>query len=129
MTMGRPQIEITPEMCKRAESLAAQGLTMEQIASVLGMSRCTVFDKQANYPDFSDAISAGRDKGIAQVTNALFKKATDGDITAQKYYLSNRDNKNWKDRRDVNVGGQDDNPVAITEVRRIIVDPKPLDEG
>ncbi len=98
MAMGRPPIEITPELCQKAESLAAQGLTMDQIASVLGMSRGTVYDKQANFPDFSDAIQAGRDKGIAQVTNALFKKATDGDIAAQKYYLNNRDNGNWKDR-------------------------------
>ena len=36
--MARHKIEITEELCKKAEALSAQGLTMEQIASVLGLS-------------------------------------------------------------------------------------------
>ena len=96
--MGRPLIEITEKLCKKAESLAAQGLTMEQIAQTLGMGERTLYEKVKEYPHFSQAIEAGRAKGIAQVTNALFKKAIDGDVPAQKYYLNNRDNANWKDR-------------------------------
>jgi hypothetical protein len=96
--MGRPLIEITPEICKKAESLAAQGLTMDQIAHTLGMGKTTLYEKVNTYAEFSNAIEQGRSKGIAQVTNALFKKATDGDVAAQKYYLNNRDNDNWKDR-------------------------------
>ena len=101
-----------PELCKKAESLAAQGLTMDQIAQTLGMGRTTLYEKVKEYPYFSDAIEQGRSKGIAQVTNALFKKATDGDVSAQKYYLNNRDNKNWKDRID--------NTIAATiETKRL----------
>ena len=98
MTAGRPKFEITKDVCKKAESLAAQGLTKEQIAQVLGISYQTLNEKTKEYSDFSEAIDAGKAKGIAQITNALYKKASEGDVPAQKYYLNNRDNRNWKDR-------------------------------
>lgn len=101
--MGRPLIEITPELCKQAEKLAAQGLTMDQIALTLNMGKTTLYEKVNKYTEFSDAIEAGRGKGIAAITNALFKKAKEGDVAAQKYYLNNRDNQNWKDRHDYNI--------------------------
>ena len=44
--VGRPEIVITDETLKRAEVYAAQGLTMPQIASVLGMSETTLYDKK-----------------------------------------------------------------------------------
>jgi orotate phosphoribosyltransferase-like protein len=44
--MARPKIEITEELCKKAEALSAQGLTMEQIATVLGMSASSLYEKQ-----------------------------------------------------------------------------------
>ena len=121
--MGRPLIQITEELCKKAESLSAQGLTMEQIAQTLGMGERTLYEKVKEYPHFSQAIEAGRAKGIAQVTNALFKKATDGDVSAQKYYLNNRDNANWKDRIDSNVNQIVEGSLTITKVERVIVKP------
>ena len=98
MPGGRPPIEITPELCNKAETLAAQGLTMEQIALTLGMGVRTCYEKKAEYVQFSQAIEDGRAKGIATITNALFSNAKKGDTQAQKYYLNNRDNANWKDR-------------------------------
>jgi len=114
MKPGRPLIQITPELCKKAESLAAQGLTMEQIAHTLGMGERTLYEKVKEYSHFSQAIEQGRSKGIAQVTNALFKKAIDGDVPAQKYYLNNRDNANWKDRINNEHSGPDGKPIETT---------------
>ena len=93
---GRPQIKITEDICKKAESLSAQGLTMEQIASVLGMSQTTLYDKKVNYSEFSEAIKRGKHKGIATITNALFTKARAGDNTAMIFYLKNQ--AGWQDR-------------------------------
>ena len=112
MDSGRPPIEITDELCKKVETLAAQGLTKEQMASVLGMGRTTFFDKQAKYPNFLNAIAAGQAKGIATITNALFNKAKKGDTPAIKYYLNNRDNANWKDRIDSTVSGN----IALSDI-------------
>ena len=38
---------------------------------------------------------------MAQVTNSLFTSATDGNVTAQIFYLKNQDAKTWKDRQEV----------------------------
>ena len=121
MGAGRPKFEITEEVCKKAEKLAAQGLTLEQIARVLGISYQTLNEKSKDYSVFSDAIADGKAKGVASITNAVFERAKSGDVQAAKYYLNNRDNKNWSDKRDFNLGGQDDNPI-VSEVRRTIVD-------
>ena len=122
MPAGRPKIEITPELCQRAETLAAQGLTMEQIALTLGMGKTTLYDKQAKYPDFSNAIEEGKAKGIATISNALFQNAKGGDTQAQKYYLNNRDNQNWKDKVTTELTGANGGPVAVQEIQFVPVD-------
>jgi len=93
---GRPEILINDEMIRRAEAYAAQGLTMPQIASVLGMSQTTLYDKKSKFSEFSEAIKRGKDKGIATITNALFNKAREGDNTAMIFYLKNQ--AGWQDR-------------------------------
>ena len=117
MPAGRPQFEITDEVCQQAEKLAAQGLTIDQIANVLGMGKRTLYEKKAEYPQFSHAIEAGRSKGIATITNALFKKANEGDVAAQKYYLNNRDNRNWKDKVTTEHTGSDGGPIQVQEIQ------------
>ena len=42
-----------------------------------------------------DAMKRGRAEGIIQVSNALFEKATQGNVTAMIYYLKTRDRENW----------------------------------
>tara|TARA_A100001201_G_scaffold78370_1_gene70281 strand:- start:1270 stop:1734 length:465 start_codon:yes stop_codon:yes gene_type:complete len=94
--MARPKKQITKELCKRAEALAAQGLTVSQIANVLGMGESTLYEKQQEFPEFSEAIKRGRDKGVASITNALFTAARGGNLGAMIFYLKNR--AGWKDK-------------------------------
>ena len=94
--IGRPQIVIDEDLCKKAETLAAQGLIMEQIANVLGMSETTLYDKKDKFSEFSQAIKRGKDKDIASITSALFTKARNGDNTAMIFYLKNR--AGWQDK-------------------------------
>jgi len=88
--VGRKPFEITSEIISKVEGLAAQGLTHEQIADVLGINRATLFDKKAKNPDLSDAIKRGQSKGVATIANALFQKAKNGDNTAMLFYLKCR---------------------------------------
>lgn len=123
--VGRPPFEITEEVIKKAESLAAQGLTMEQIAHSLGMGESTLHDKKKEFSEFSEAIKRGQSTGIATITNKLFERAKgyshpeekifcskDGDITrtdttkhyppdttAQIFYLKNR--AGWADKQQI----------------------------
>ena len=101
--MGRPEIELDP---KQVEKLAAQGLTQRQIASCLGVNYVTLLDRRKKYTEFADAVKRGQDKGIATVTNALFKSATEGNLGAQCFFLKNRDPENWKDRQEVSLDGE-----------------------
>lgn len=85
---GRPPW-IPPEPDK-VESLAARGLTLEQIANCLGISYQTLNEKSKEYAEFADAIKRGRDKGISIVANALFEGAKSGNTTAQIFFLKAR---------------------------------------
>lgn len=85
----------------KAESLAAQGLTKEQIALSLGIHIATLHRKKKENRELSEAIKRGEAKGLTVVTNALFKSAKEGNVTAQIFYLKNRDSDRWKDRHHV----------------------------
>jgi len=113
--VGRPRFEVTPEVCEQVENLAAQGLTVDQIALVLGVHKATLFDKQNEYSDFSDAIKRGRGKGIANVTNALYEKATvDKDNTAMIFYLKNR--AGWVDKQEVQSTVEQRHVIDLTRI-------------
>ena len=122
MAGGRPPFQITPEVCKKAESLAAQGLTLRETALALNISYQTLNEKTKEYAEFSEAIETGRAKGVAQVSNALFKKATGGDVTAQKHYLNNR-GEGWSERSSKEVSGPDGGPIQVADITRTIIDP------
>ena len=113
---GRPPIEITPELSAKAESLSSQGLTMEQIASMLGMSDTTLYKKQAEFAEFMESIKRGRAKGIATITNRLFDKAKDGDNTAMIFYLKNR--AGWADKVDQQLTVAEGGPLLPPQIIR-----------
>jgi len=102
----------------KVETFAAQGLTMDQIASCLGISTSTLYNRMGSELEVLEAIKRGRAKGIATVTNALFQSAKGGNITAQIFYLKNRDSDEWKDRRQQELTGADGGPIVL--------EPKPI---
>ena len=104
----------------KIESLAAQGLTIKQIADCLDMSRSTLYKYKKEDADIADAVKRGRSKGIATVTNALFQSAKGGNVTAQIFYLKNRQPDKWKDRRDHTHAGDEDKPVVTKIVREVV---------
>ena len=92
---GRPKWVPTDEVNDQAQEMASRGLTVAQIADCLGISESTLYGKQNEYKEFMDAIKKGRAEGLNQVSNALFEKAIDGNVTAMIYYLKVRDRENW----------------------------------
>ena len=110
---GRPTFKVTQRVINKAERVAAQGLTNEQIAITLGIHRCTLNEKKKLYPELKEAIERGRTKGIEEVTNALFEKAVEGDGPAMKFYLTNRDPANWKDVQERKLSGANGDEIKI----------------
>ena len=93
--VGRKRINLDLE---QVENLASRGLGTTQIARALGVSWDTIDRNRKRSADFEDALKRGKARGLAQVTNSLFTSATDGNVTAQIFYLKNQDPKTWKDR-------------------------------
>ena len=93
MAKTKPEIEVNLEQVER---LAAQGMTMEQIAYSLGIGESTLYAKKAKNKEIAEAIKKGKAKGIAKITNALFENASKGNLGAQCFFLKNQ--AGWTDR-------------------------------
>ena len=93
--VGRKRINLDLE---QVENLASRGLGTTQIARALGVYWDTIDRNRKRSAEFEDALKRGQARGLAQVTNSLFTSATDGNVTAQIFYLKNQDPKTWKDR-------------------------------
>jgi len=88
----KPKIHID---LKQVESLAANGLTQEQIAAALGISESTLTKRKKENTDFADAIKRGKAKGIALVTNKLMESIKGGNMTGMIFFLKTQ--AGWKE--------------------------------
>ena len=142
---------LTPEGLLKIEGWARDGLTNEQIAENMGVDRSTLYEWQKTYSDFSDALKRGKEVVDRQVENALLKRALGysykevtrelnietgnlvvtkevtkevaPDTTAQIFWLKNRKPKEWRDKQEVTVDGQLNNPLAgltTEELKRLV---------
>ena len=113
--VGRPKFEVTEEVLQRTERAMAQGLTKEQCAAALGISRSKFFEIQEQNVDFLDAIKRGEAMGIEEVTNALFENATlERDNTAIIFYLKNR--AGWVDKQEHKVATETTVTLDLTRI-------------
>ena len=88
----KPKIQID---LKQVESLAANGLTQEQIAAALGISESTLHKRKKENTEFTAAIKRGKAKGIALVTNKLMESIKGGNMTAMIFFLKTQ--AGWKE--------------------------------
>ena len=126
---------ITKEGLLKIEGWAKDGLTDEDIAHNMGVSRGTLYEWKKKYPDIDDALKTGKEVVDRKVENALFKSAIgyeytevkeyieqtdDGkkkkkiekttkhvpaNTTAQIFWLKNRKPKQWRDKQDIEHSG------------------------
>lgn len=109
------------------EGWARDGLTDEQIAKNIGISRSTLNEWKKKYSDISDTLKRGKEVIDRQVENSLLKRALGyeyeevsekfeygvlterkvtkkqvvPDTTAQIFWLKNRKPEEWRDKREV----------------------------
>jgi len=124
---GKYEDWITDEGLLLIEGWARDGLTDEQIASNIGISRSTLFEWRRKYPNISNALKRGKEVIDRMVENALLKAALgyefeedgmtkDGDVvplrrvqhpntTALIFWLKNRKPAEWRDKQEVNHSG------------------------
>ena len=99
MAKGKYQKWLTPEGLLLLEGWARDGLTDEQIAKKIGISRKTLNDWKNNYSDICDTLKKGKEVVDYQVENALLNSALDGNTTAQIFWLKNRRPDKWRDKQ------------------------------
>ena len=92
LMITKPKIQID---LKQVESLAANGLTQEQIAAALGISESTLHKRKQENTEFTAAIKRGKAKGIALVTNKLMESIKGGNMTGMIFFLKTQ--AGWKE--------------------------------
>ena len=105
------------------EGWARDGLTDEQIAKNIGISRASLYEWKKKEIDISDALKKGKEVIDFEVENALLKRAlgyeyeeetyengiltkkvkkhVPPDTTAQIFWLKNRQVKKWRDKVEI----------------------------
>ena len=99
MAKGKYQKWLEPEGLLLLEGWARDGLTDEQIAQKIGISRKTLIDWKNRFRNICDTLKKGKEVVDYQVENALLESALDGNTTAQIFWLKNRRPDKWRDKQ------------------------------
>ena len=75
---------------KSVEELASLGLTEQQIADSLGISRSTLNRRKVDDDTFDTALRKGKVKAIVKVSSALMAEVEKGSLRAIIFYLKCR---------------------------------------
>lgn len=115
---GRPSKLPTIDLSV-VRSLAAMGGTDEQISQALSIARSTLSRYKTENEAFQDALKRGKDDADLVIVNSLYKKAQNGDTTAMIFWLKNRRPREWRDRHDIEHGGEvkSDNRLIVEIVK------------
>ncbi len=114
--VGRPEYEKTKEDTKLVEALTIAGVTQQLIASILKISEPTL---RKHYREQLDTSKA---RANAIISQALFKKAKDGNVLAQIFWLKTQ--AGWREKNHLEITGKDGNDFfgeerQLTEIRKI----------
>lgn len=111
----KPKIQID---LAKVESLAANGLTQEQIALALGISESTLQKRKRESTEFTAAIKRGKAKGIAVVTNKLMESIKAGNMTGMIFFLKTQ--AGWKETQIQEVTGAGGAPIQQAITHRLV---------
>lgn len=122
--VGRPSA-YKPEFCQEVINLGKAGKSITQIACALGVHKDTVYEWEKTIPEFSDALTRAR-----QESQAWWEDQGQIGLTADKFQaslwakqVSCRFPDDYREKQDLNLGGQKDNPVK-TDITVNLVKPK-----
>ena len=99
MAKGKYQKWLEPEGLLLLEGWARDGLTDEQIAQKMGISRKTLIDWKSKYSDICNTLKKGKEVADYAVENALYNAALSGNVTAMIYWLNNRRADKWRNKQ------------------------------
>ena len=97
MKRGPKPRQVTQDLLEQIEHHAARGLSQKQICDALGFSETWWHAKKAEYSELGESYKKGSASGLADVTNALYENAMNGNPVSQIFFLKNRDPNRWND--------------------------------
>lgn len=109
---GRPAHKPTDEKKSLVRTLAAVGITHEDIARKLDISADTL----VKY--YFQELTDGRIDANAQVGKGLFEQAKNGNTAAAIFWLKTR--ANWKETNVTELVGSDGNPIQMTTSIKVV---------
>ena len=95
-----PNDWVTEEGLTKLKDWGLSGLTMEQIAQNMGITKMTLYNWMHKYPELSDQLKISRDEADKNVENALYNAAMSGNVTAQIFWLKNRKKDEWGEKKE-----------------------------
>ena len=136
--MAKYQEWLEPEGLLKIEGWARDGLTDEQIAYNIGIHTATLYRWKEEHCEICEALKKGKEVIDRLVENALLKRALGyeyeevkekyemgvcvertvtkkeviPDTTAQIFWLKNRKPEEWRDKQNIHVEGNINNPFA-----------------
>jgi hypothetical protein len=113
---GRPRAYVD---LKRVEELAAQGMSVNFICSMVGISERAMWARMESDP----AIREAYDRGIAQAVNEasglIIQKIRAGDAQCAMFFLRNRAKWNVGASAELNINVRHDAPVMTIDMSNI----------
>lgn len=129
--MGRPSLYNPDFHPKKASELCLAGKTDQEIAAALGVNEATLTNWKKQYPDFLASLKESKDAADAPVVKSLYQRALGyeytetsvkkdpergtttttttkqvaPDVTAQIFWLKNRQPRDWRDKHDIEHTG------------------------
>ena len=117
--VGRPPYIKTQEDSKTVEALAVAGVKQSLIADIVKISEPTL------RKNFRKELDTSKARANAIISQALFKKAKDGNVVAQIFWLKTQ--AGWKEKNAIELTGKDGDKL-FSEERQLIEIRKVFDE-
>lgn len=112
--VGRPS-KYDPKFCEEVVEFMRQGYSKEATAAQLGINKSTLYEWVEKHEAFSNAVKEGETLSLLfwEKTGmaGMLGKLPGFNATTWIFNMKNRHG--WSDRKDVNVGGQEDNPLEV----------------
>ena len=109
--VGRPPYIKTDEDAKTVEALAIAGVKQSLIADIVKISEPTL------RKNFRKELDTSKARANAIISQALFKKAKDGNVVARIFWLKTQ--AGWKEKNALELTGKDGDKL-FTEERQLI---------
>ncbi|MCM1130097.1 MAG: helix-turn-helix domain-containing protein [Roseburia sp.] len=108
---------LSPQGLALLRGWARDGLTDDEIAHNMGISRSTLYEWKKKYSDLSDTLKEGKDSADYEIENALFNSAKSGNVTAMIFWLKNRKPSKWRERIEQEPTSNEESVVIEDDIR------------